>query len=81
MPDNKKGDDSPERRTTRHLRARVDLMDMISDICDATGRKMADYVDPLLRPQVLADFARFKPQIEKRKKAREEARRKEEEPG
>lgn len=60
---------------SRQVRVYSDVADMLRWVCDMqTAEKgvtvtMAGYLDPLIRPQIEADYARFAKKIETIKKA------------
>lgn len=51
-------------KPSTHVRCKPDLAEMISAVADAKGVKVPDYLDPLLRAQVLADYEEHKVLIE-----------------
>ena len=75
MSRNKNGSgQSPNK--TGHLRTKIDLVKMAGQICEVTGQRVSDYVDPLIRPTIEADHERFRVQIDAMERARVQARKK-----
>lgn len=62
-----------KKRGTIHLRSRQDLAEMVSWVARVKGMTISAYLDPLLRPQVTADYARYLPLIEELKRQAEES--------
>lgn len=61
---------------TRHLRVAGDLVEMLSWVLKVRGGKSAQYVDPLIRPTIEADYLEDKEAIDVLKKAKARARKK-----
>lgn|SRR5574338_127697 len=64
---------------TDHARLFADIVDMVSWIVRVEGGSSAQLLDPMIRPQVTARYAKHKPVIDKLKAAEDEVRRLEEE--
>lgn len=59
---------------TRMVRLYNDVADMIGWIVELEGGTAAQLLDPLIRGPIIARFERIKPQVQKIKKARDEAK-------
>jgi hypothetical protein len=58
---------------TKHVRIKADLAEMLSEILKIDGGTSADYLDPLVRPQIATTHAELLPAINALKKGREQA--------
>jgi hypothetical protein len=54
---------------TKQIRVFDDLADMIGWIIKLEGGTVAKLIDPILRPEIVAKYARYEKQVEQLKKA------------
>lgn len=69
---------NPSEGGTRHIRVAEDLARMLGDIIEVEGGTSAQFVDPLIRPQIVARYSELKPLIDQMAKVRQKARRRQE---
>ncbi len=55
---------------TRIVRVNSDLAEMLGGIVEIEGGRIADILDPLIRPQITAMFERVKPTLDKIRRAK-----------
>jgi hypothetical protein len=60
-------------RSTKLVRLPKDLAEMLVWINEITGVSSAEFIDPLIRPQVEAEYKKILPAVNARRKADEES--------
>lgn len=64
----------PQNQGTRQVRMHEDLADMLAGIIEVQGGSVAEILDPIARPEIVARFQQIEPALKTIRAARASAR-------